>query len=126
MKSGQQKKSLDRFIYESMGEKQYLISCLDDELFKKALKGFRKERPEIDSRTNGFRMCLKRFRHLNYSQRFLSSTCTERNSLYSAKNSNRDSHDEQPQTTNSRKPRTGTKKTAGTKQPFRHRALFLN
>ena len=24
MKSGQQKKSLDRFIYESMGEKQYL------------------------------------------------------------------------------------------------------
>ena len=30
MKSGQQKKSLDRFIYESMGEKQYLISCLDD------------------------------------------------------------------------------------------------
>lgn len=49
MKSGQQKKSLDRFIYESMGEKQYLISCLDDELFKKALKGFRKECPEIDS-----------------------------------------------------------------------------
>ena len=41
MKSGQQKKSLDRFIYESMGEKQYLISCLDDNLFKKALKGFR-------------------------------------------------------------------------------------
>lgn len=37
MKSGQQKKSLDRFIYESMGEKQYLISCLDDELFKQAL-----------------------------------------------------------------------------------------
>ena len=59
MKSGQQKKSLDRFIYESMGEKQYLISCLDDELFKKALKGFRKECPEIDSRTNGFRMCLE-------------------------------------------------------------------
>ena len=59
MKSEQQKKSLDRFIYESMGEKQYLISCLDDELFKKALKGFRKERPEIDSRTNGFRMCLE-------------------------------------------------------------------
>lgn len=43
MKSAQQKMSLDRFIYESMGEKQYLISCLDDELFKKALKGFRKE-----------------------------------------------------------------------------------
>ena len=42
MKSGQQKKSLDRFIYESMGEKQYLISCLDDELFKQALKRFRK------------------------------------------------------------------------------------
>lgn len=40
MKSEQQKKSLDRFIYESMGEKQYLISCLDDDLFKKALKGF--------------------------------------------------------------------------------------
>lgn len=36
MKSGQQKKSLDRFIYESMGEKQYLISCLDDDLFKKS------------------------------------------------------------------------------------------
>ena len=54
MKSGQQKKSLDRFIYESMGEKQYLISCLDDNLFKKALKGFRKEWPEIDSR-----MCLE-------------------------------------------------------------------
>lgn len=59
MKSGQQKKSLDRFIYESMGEKQYLISCLDDELFKKALKVFRKECPEIDSKTNGFRMCLE-------------------------------------------------------------------
>lgn len=59
MKSGQQKKSLDRFIYESMGEKQYLISCLDDELFKQALKRFRKECPEIDSRTNGFRMCLE-------------------------------------------------------------------
>lgn len=59
MKSGQQKKSLDRFIYESMAEKQYLISCLDDDLFKKALKGFRKEWPEIDSRTNGFRMCLE-------------------------------------------------------------------
>lgn len=38
MKSGQQKKSLDRFIYESMGEKQYLISCLDDDLFKKRSK----------------------------------------------------------------------------------------
>ena len=59
MKSRQQKKSLDRFIYESMGEKQYLISCLDDDLFKKALKGFRKECPEIDSKTNGFRMCLE-------------------------------------------------------------------
>ena len=58
MKSGQQKKSLDRFIYESMGEKQYLISCLDDDLFKKALKGFRKECPEIDSKTNEFRMGL--------------------------------------------------------------------
>ena len=50
---------MDRFIYESMGEKQYLISCLDDDLFKKALKGFRKECPEIDSKTNGFRMCLE-------------------------------------------------------------------
>ena len=29
MKSGRQKKSLDRFIYESMGEKQYLISLKD-------------------------------------------------------------------------------------------------
>ena len=42
MRSERQKKTLDRFIYESMGEKQYLISCLDDDLFKRALKGFRK------------------------------------------------------------------------------------
>jgi len=38
MKSGQQKKSLDRFIYESMAEKQYLISCLDDERAQKIPK----------------------------------------------------------------------------------------
>lgn len=50
MKSGQQKKSLDRFIYESMGEKQYLISCLDDELFKKALNVNFQRFPTLDAK----------------------------------------------------------------------------
>lgn len=46
MKSGQQKKSLDRFIYESMAEKQYLISCLDDELFNVNFQRF----PTLDAK----------------------------------------------------------------------------